>query len=156
MNRLTVPIRGRTLRATGDVLLWIELDLLLKDASGGWIRRRFRVDTGAEMSMMSAYEAKQLGLPMPRQTTSGAVHNQTGLPFRSGLLRFQIVNLDPTIFVVPCLFLGDPDVPPDPARAAAWHRELLQPFQLLDQLRFTIDKDPAAVLPYGELVVEKR
>jgi hypothetical protein len=112
MSRLEVPIKGRTLFATGDVLLWIELDLLLKDAVGSWQAQPFRLDTGAEMTTMSAFEAKQLGLPMPRHATRGAVHVQTGLTFRSGYLRFQIVGMDQTEYVVPCLFLGDPDAPP--------------------------------------------
>lgn len=156
MSSLRVPIQDRMLRATRDVLLWIELDLLLKDTSGSWQAQAFRVDTGAEMTTMSAYEAKQLGLPMPLLTTPGAVHVQTGLPFRSGYLRFQIVGMDPTVYVVPCLFLGDPGAPPAPTRPATQPRRLLQPFQLLDHLRFTLDKDPAAGLPYGELSVEKR
>ncbi len=156
MSRLEIPISGRTLYATGDVLLSIELDFLLKDTSGSWQDQPFLVDTGAEMTTMGAYEAKQLGLPMPQHVSPGAVHNQTGLPFRSGYLRFQIVGMDQTVYVVPSLFLGDPDAPPDPARPATWPRKLLQPFQLLDWLRFTLDKDPATGSLYGELVVEKR
>ena len=156
MSRLEVPIKGRTLRATGDVLLWIELDLLLKDASGSWQAQPFRVDTGAEMSTMSAHEAKLLGLPMPRHATPGAVHVQTGLTFRLGYLRFQIVGMDPTEYVIACLFLGDPNIPPTSARSATLPRKLLQPFQLLDRLRFTLDKDPAAGSLHGMLIVEKR
>ena len=93
---------------------------------------------------------------MPQRISRGATHVQTGLEVRSGVLRFRIDGMDPTEYVIPCLFLGDPDVPPDPARPATWPRKLLQPFQLLDWLRFTLDKDPAAGLLYGELIVEKR
>lgn len=60
--------------------------------------------------------------------------------------------MDQTEHVIACLFLGDPDAPPAPAQP----RKLLQPFQLLDRLRFTLDKDPAAGSLYGELMVEKR
>ena len=137
-------------------MLWIDLDLLLKDASGGRQRERFRVDTGAEMTTMPAHETKLIGLPMPRQASPGAVHIQTGLTFRSGYLRFQIAGMDPTEYVVACLFLGDPNAPPAPARPTTQPRKLLQPFQMLDQLRFILDKDPSVGLPYGELVVEKR
>jgi hypothetical protein len=35
-------------------------------------------------------------------------------------------------------------------------RNLLQPFSLLDQLRFTLDKDPGLGNLYGELVIEKK
>ncbi len=75
---------------------------------------------------------------------------------RSGVLRFRIEGMDQTEYVVPCLFLGDPDAPPALTPPATRPRNLLQPFQLLDQLRFTLDKDPSAGLLHGEMVVEKR
>ncbi len=64
--------------------------------------------------------------------------------------------MDPTEYVIACLFLGDPDAPPAQTPPATRPRKLLQPFQLLDWLRFTLDKDPAAGSLYGELIVEKR
>ena len=129
---------------------------LLKDRSGAWQPETFRVDTGTEITTFPAYDAKRLGLPMPQQVSRGATHVQTGLEIRSGLLRFRIDGMDQTEYAITCLFLGDPDTPPDPARLATWPRKLLQPIQLLDWLRFTLDKDPSASLPYGALVVEKR
>jgi len=156
MNRLEVPVSRQVLFATGDVKLWVEMDLLLKDDAGRWRKRSFRVDTGSEITTFPAYDAKRLGLPMPRQVSRGATHAQTGLEVRSGVLRFRIDGMDQTVYVVPCLFLGNPDAPPDPARPATRPRKLLQPFHLLDWLRFTLDKNPAVGLLYGELVVEKR
>jgi hypothetical protein len=156
MSRLEIPITGKMLWYTGDIRLWADIDLLLKDGAGRWRKKTFRVDTGTQITTFSAYEAKRLGLPMPQQVSRGATHVQTGLEVRSGVLCLRIDGMDQTEYVVPCLFLGDPDAPPDPSRAATWPRKLLQPFQLLDQLRFTIEKDPAAGLPYGEMVVEKR
>ena len=114
------------------------------------------MDTGTQITTFPAYDAKRLALPMPRQVSRGATHVQTGLEVRSGVLRFRIVGMDQTEYLIACLFLGDPDAPPDPARPATWPRNLLQPFQLLDRLRFTLDRDPAAGSLHGELVVEKR
>jgi hypothetical protein len=156
MSRVEIPIRRRIFCATGDVCLWAEVELLLKDHSGNFIPDAFLSDTGTEITTYSAYRAKLLGLPLPQRPSPGAVHAQTGLACRSGLLRFRVVGLDPTEYFVPCLFLGDPDTPPDPRQAASLPRKLLQPFALLDRLRFTADKDPARGNMYGELVVEKR
>lgn len=156
MSRLDIPITGKVLWYTGDLRLWVDLDLSLKDGSGAWQPETFRVDTGTQITTFPAYEAKRLGLPMPAQANRGATHLQTGLEVRSGVLRFRIDGMDQTEYVLACLFLGDPDAPPDPARPATWPRKLLQPFQLMDWLRFTLDKDPATGSLYGELVVEKR
>jgi hypothetical protein len=156
MSRLVIPVVGQVLTATGDVRLRVEIRLLLKDTAGGFHPQRFRVDTATDITTFPAYEAKRLGLPMPVSATAGAHHTQTGLTIRSGFLRFRVVGMDQTEYPVACLFLGDPDKPPDPARPAVFPRNLLQPFALLDRLRFTLDKDPALGNPYGELVVEKK
>ena len=156
MCRLTVPITGKILWSTGDVRLRADLDLLLKDNAGGWKQESFRVDTGADVTTFPAHLARQLDLPMPPRAAAGAVHVQTGLEIRSGVLRFQIAGMDATEYATPCLFLGDPATPPDPNRLATVPSKLLQPCNLLDALRFIMAKDPAAGTLYGELVVEKR
>lgn len=155
MSRLVVPIRHQTLWATGDILLWANLDLLLKDSSGGWNHKTFQVDTASQLSTMPAYDAKNLGLPMPAKATPGVTHNPTGLEIRSGLLRFQIIGMDTTEYTVSCLFLGDPDVPPEPNQAAL-PRNLFQPFSLLDQLRFLFDRNSSPTAIYGIMTVEKK
>jgi hypothetical protein len=156
MSRLVVPVVGQFLFSTGDVKLRVELDLLLRDDVGGWHQRKFLVDSGTEITTYPANEARQLGLPMPQQAATGATHVQTGLAIRSGFLRFRIVGMDPTEYVVSVLFLGDPATPPDPNKPATLPRKLLQPLALLGQLRFVEEKDPARGLPHGELVVEKQ
>jgi hypothetical protein len=132
MSRPVIPITYKTLWATGDVRLWADVVLLLKDSSGRFAQEEFRVDSAAD------------------------VHKQTGLAIRSGILRFRIVGMDPDEYTVPCFFLGDPDTLPDPSQPATLPRNLLQPFALLDRLRFTAEKDPSLGNVYGELVVEKR
>jgi hypothetical protein len=156
MSRHTVPVMGKILWSTGDVRLRADLDFLLKDNAGGWKKETFRVDTGTDLTTFPAYLAKQLDLPMPMRAAARAVHVQTGLEIRSGVLRFQIAGMDATEYVVPCLFLGDPHAPPQPGNPATAPGKLLQPFHLLDQLRFTLGKDPAFGTLYGELAVEKR
>jgi hypothetical protein len=105
---------------------------------------------------MSAFTARGLGLAMPQKATRGATHTQTGLEIRSGLLRFQIDGMDQSEYVTPCLFLGDPSHPPIPNQPGTTPRNLLQPFGLLQQLRFTFDYDASWGAPYGMLIVEKK
>ncbi len=113
MSRPEVPLRDRKLWATGDVLLRAELDLLLKDNNAGqWKADTFLVDSGTEMTTMPAWLAKKMDLPMPRKAATGAIHKQTRLEIRAGLLRARIIGLDGTEFTFPCFFPGDPDAPP--------------------------------------------
>jgi hypothetical protein len=67
MSRLEVPLRYRTLRATGDTVLWADLVLSLKTNRGAWKEIPFRVDSGTEMTTMPAYDAKSLDLPIPKK-----------------------------------------------------------------------------------------
>jgi hypothetical protein len=156
MSRLEVPVLARTLWHTGDILLWVELDLFLKDGAGQWPRQTFLVDSGTEITTLPAYDAKQLGLAMPQTAARGVVHRQTGLDIRSGFLRFRVAGMDPTEYAVPCFFLGDPDTPPAPGQAATMPRRLLQPLGLLGQLRFNFDRDATVNAPHGTLTIEKK
>jgi hypothetical protein len=156
MSRLVVPVIGRILWHTGDTLLRTDLDLILKDGAGKWQRRTFLVDTGTEMTTMSAFDAKQIGLAMPVGAVRGAVHRQTGLEIRSGFLRFQVAGMDQTEYAVPCFFLGEPNTPPLPGQAAMGPRRLLQPLGLLGQLRFILDRDATVSAPHGTMTVEKK
>ncbi len=157
MSRLAIPVSDKKLWATGDVKLWAEVTLWLRGGAGTFVDHLFRVDTGTEVSTFPAHEAKKLGLAMPARPAA-VRHEQTGLEVRSGMLAFRVQGMDSTLYAVSCFFLGDPDAPPTlNAPAGTLPRNLLQPFALLDVLRFTTEKDPAAVgAPYGELIVEKR
>lgn len=155
MSRISIPIIGKTLWSTGDVKLSVHIDLLLRDAAGQFASVRFRVDSATDVTTFPAYNAKKLGLRIPLNPTPGVKHQQTGLEIRSGLLYFQIAGMDQTLYGIPCLFLGDPDVPPAPSHAGAVPKNLLQPLALLDQLRFVMEKDLTGGLPHGELIVEK-
>jgi hypothetical protein len=108
MARLEVPIHHRTLWASGDVLLRGELEFRMKTMTGAWQQETFLVDSGSEMTTMPAARAKQLDLPMPPAPVPHAVHQPTGLPFRSGFIRVQIVGMDQTEYVFPCFFLAIP------------------------------------------------
>jgi hypothetical protein len=63
--------------------------------------------------------------------------------------------MDQTEYVIPCLFLGDPDQPPAGPQAS-FPRRLLQPLALLDDLRFVMEKDLSSTAIYGHLIVEKK
>ena len=125
MSRLEVPLKHRTLYATGDILLRAELTLLLKDAAGIWHKETFRVDSGSEITTLPAYRAKKLRLPLPQHSARGALHHPTGLEIRSGYVRVAVPGLDTTEYVFPCFFLGDPDAAPPLGPPASVPRNLL-------------------------------
>lgn len=102
MSRLELPLTFRTLRTTGDRLLRAELDLVIKTHQGTWEEFPFLVDSGTEMTTMSAAEARNSDLPIPRRPVPNLKHTQTGLEICAGLLRARIVGLDATEFAFPC------------------------------------------------------
>ena len=155
MSRLAIPIQGQILWATGDLRLWLELPLFLKDHAGNWLADTIRVDTATDVTTFPAYLAKRMNLPMPQHPSSGARHAQTGLEIRSGFLRFRVAGMDLTEYAVACLFLGDPNTLPA-GNLAALPRKLLQPLALLDRLRFSFDKNATVAAPYGEMLIEKK
>jgi hypothetical protein len=148
MSRLEVPLGYRTLRGTGDTVLWADLVLSLKTNGGAWEEVPFRVDPGTEMTTMPASEARKLGLPIPKKPVSGFV--LYGQEVRSGLLRAQVIGMDPTEFVFPCYFVGDPSTPP-----SSQARNLLGLTGVINQIRLTFDGTYSLVAPYGLLIVEK-
>jgi len=66
MTRLEVPLIGRKIAATGDIVLRAELDLLLRDQGDALRPVTFRVDTATDMSTMPAWLARQFNLPLPK------------------------------------------------------------------------------------------
>jgi hypothetical protein len=155
MSRLQVPLVGKLLWATGDVLLRGELDLLLRDNSGTWKPALFRVDSATDMTTIPAADAKNLGLALPLNPVPNLQHSQTGLEIRNGLLRARVVGMDATEYIFPCFFLGDPDamVPPQPSATGA--RNLLGLTGVVDKLRLSFDGTPAPGAQFGYLIVEK-
>ena len=147
MSRLEVPLQQRTLRATGDTVLWADLVLSLKTNRGTWEEVRFRVDSGTEMTTTPAFTAKSLDLPIPKRPVSGLLLK--GQVVRSGLIRARVVGLDPTEFAFPCYFLGDPDIP------LVGAPNLLGLTGVITQIRLTFDGTSSLVAPNGVLVVEK-
>jgi hypothetical protein len=156
MSRITIPISGQVLWSTGDVRLWADIRLLVKDKGGNFIGEVVRVDSGTEITTFPAYHARLLDLPIPASASPGVTHSQTGLEIRSGVLRFRVAGMDPTEYVTPCLFLGDPGVAPVAARPATFPKKLLQPLALVERLRIAFDKDVAGGSLYGEITIEKK
>ncbi len=148
MSRLEVPLQQRTLRATGDTVIWADLVLTLKTNRGAWEEVPFRVDSGTEMTTMPAFDAKSLDLPIPKKPVSNLL--LYGQEVRSGLLRARVVGMDLTEFVFPCYFIGDPDVLP-PTQA----RNLMGLTGVINQICLTFDGRSTVRSPRGVLVVEK-
>jgi hypothetical protein len=147
MSRLDFPLQQRTLGATGDTVLWADLVLSLKTNRAAWEEVPFRVDSGSEMTTMPAYDAKSLDLPIPKKPVPRLLLYRHEV--RSGLLRARVVGMDPTEFVFPCYFIGDPDVLP-PTQA----RNLLGLTGVINQICFTFDGRSSVRSPRGVLVVE--
>jgi hypothetical protein len=148
MSRLEVPLQHRTLRATGDTVLWAELFLSLKTNRGTWKHIPFRVDPGTEMTTMPAYDAKLLDLPISKKPVPRLF--LFGQEVRSGLLRARVVGMDQTEFVFPCYFVGDPDLLP-----STQARNLLGLTGVINQICLAFDGRSSVRSPHGVLVVEK-
>jgi hypothetical protein len=132
-----------------------ELMLLLKTNQGSWEPALFRVDSGAEITTMPAFEASAADLPMPQRASRGVVHEQTGLEIRSGLIRVQIVGMDATEYVFPCFFLGDPNTPLHAYNPQSLPHSLLGLAGVVDKIRTAFDGTPTPGALYGNLIVEK-
>jgi hypothetical protein len=153
MTRLEVPLIGRRIAATGDVVLRAELDLLLRDQDDALKPLTFRVDTATDMSTIHAWLARQLNLPLPKHRVPNLTH-ASGLDVRNGLLRARVAGMDPIEYIFPCYFLGDPDVFPDPSQAPVLFRSLLGLTGVVDKIRLLFDGRPSSIARYGMLVVE--
>jgi hypothetical protein len=157
VSRLEVPLLGRTVRATGDILLRAELDLKIKTNAQTWEQVVFLIDSGTEMTTMPAAQARLLDIPLPVNPVSGLRHGPTGLEVRAGVLRVQVVGMDATEYVIPCYCLGDPNNPVGPTAAATASRNLLGLTGVVDKVRLTVDgKSAGPAAPHGKLVVEKQ
>ncbi len=64
MTRLTIPISHKMIWATGDVRLFADIELLLKDGSGNWGPELFRVDTASDLTTFPAHDAKKPTNPL--------------------------------------------------------------------------------------------
>jgi hypothetical protein len=154
MPSLKLPILGKTLWLTGDVLLRAELTLLLRTNQQTWESAFFRVDPGTEMTTMPASDAKKLDLPMPQNPVPGLVMNLPGGQgtgeVRAGIIRAQVPGLDNTEHIFPCYFVGDPNqVPPTTPK------NLLGLSGVVDKIRITFDGTAVPGCPYGQMLLEK-
>jgi hypothetical protein len=65
------------------------------------------------------------------------------------VIRVRVVGLDPSEFVFPCYFLGDPDIP------LVGAQNLLGLTGVITQVRLTFDGTASLVAPNGVVAVEK-
>jgi hypothetical protein len=156
VSRLEVPLIGKTLLATGDILLRAELDLLIKTNAQTWTQVVFLVASATEMTTLPAIQANLLDIPMPVNPVPALKHAQTGLAIRAGLIRVQVVGLHGTEYTFPCYFLGDPNKPTSLAPGATVPRNLLGLTGVVDKVRLSFDGKSTAAAPYGNLIVEKQ
>src|SRR3954447_12218056 len=148
MARLEIPLIGRKIAATGDIVLRAELDLLLRARDDTLRSVTFRVDTATDMSTMPAWLARQFDLPLPKDRVPNLTH-ASGLAVRNGLLRARAAGMDPAEYSFPCYFLGDPDMVPDPSQSPVLFRSLLGLTGVVDKIRLLLDGRPSAGARHG-------
>jgi hypothetical protein len=154
VSRLEVPLLGKKVWATGDLLLRAELDLLIRDDNGLLRPVTFRVDSGSEMTSMAAARARALDLPMPGKPIFLDI-NGIRREVRPGLIRAQVAGMDGTEHVFPCYFLDSPDAAPHPNQPPVLARNLLGLTGVVDKLRILFDGTPSPGARRGVMVVEK-
>jgi hypothetical protein len=159
--RIEVPLFGKLLWVTGDILLRAQLDLLVCDNSQVWHAHTFRVDSGAEMTTLPAALAKARGLPFPQNPIPGFLVTPPGgttpEPVRAGFIKVQVVGMDGTQYWFPCYFLGDPDVPFDPNNPPpSGPKSLLGLTGVINNIRIGFDGTSTLNALYGVMVVEKK
>jgi hypothetical protein len=155
MSRLEVPLLGKKVWKTGEILLRAELDLLIRDHQAVLKPESFRVDSGTEMTTMPAALARALNLPMPKKPILLDV-NGARREVRPGILRAQISGMDATEYVFPCYFLGNPDAPLVSNQPPRPGRSLLGLTGVVDKIRIAFDGTPSADAQYGIMIIEKR
>src|SRR6516162_9671246 len=125
MSRLERPLLAKTIALTGDIALRAELTLRIKTNSQTWEPVDFLVDPGTEMTTLPAARAKQIGVPLPRKPIPRLGIAGRTAEVRAGLIRARVEGMDPSEYVFPCYFVGDPDGPFDSSRPPAFPRSLL-------------------------------
>lgn len=60
MSRLAIPVSHKPLYATGDIKLWAEVLLHLREGVGNFVGRAFRIDTGTDVTTFPANEGGSL------------------------------------------------------------------------------------------------
>src|SRR4051812_29249752 len=96
MARLEVPLLGKNVWATGDLVLRAELDLLVQDDRGLFRPETFRVDSGTEMTSMAAARARAIGIPLPQKVTYLEI-NGIRREVRRGSIHAQVAGMDGTV-----------------------------------------------------------
>jgi hypothetical protein len=155
MSRLERPLLAKTIPLTGDIALRAELTLRIKTNSQSWEPVDFLVDPGTEMTTLPAARAKQLGIPFPKKPVSRLGITGRNAEVRAGLIRARVDGMDPTEYVFPCYFIGDPDAPFDPIQPPKFPRSLLGLSGVVDKIRILFDGTPTPTAPHGLVVIEK-
>jgi hypothetical protein len=155
MSRLERPLLAKTIALTGDIALRAELTLWIKTNSQSWEPVIFLVDPGTEMTTLPAARAKQLGIPFPKKPVPRLGIAGKSADVRTGLIQARVDGMDPTDYVFPCYFIGDPDAPFDPNRPPRFPRSLLGLSGVVDKIRILFDGTPTPAALHGLMVVER-
>ncbi len=109
MSRLERPLLAKALPLMGDIALRAEVTLRIKTNLQSWEPVNFLVDPGTEMTTLPAARSKQLGIPFPQKPVPRLGITGKSAEVRAGFIRARVDGMDPTEYVFPCYFIGDPD-----------------------------------------------
>jgi hypothetical protein len=157
-DALRVPLQGKKVRATGEILLRAEVLLLVSDADESWHLLPFRADSASEMTTLPAAAARKLNIPMPLAPTTGLrvdTPSATQDAVRAGAIKARFFGMEEDDYWFPCYFLGDPEAE-GPQRPGTIPRSLLGLTGVVDKVTLVFDGDATEDAPYGHLVIEIR
>ncbi len=155
MSRPERPLLAKAIPLTGDIALRAEVTLRIKTNSQSLEPVNFLVDPGTAMTTLPAARAKQLGIPFPQKPVPRLGITGKSAEVRAGLIRARVDGMDPTEYVFPCYFIGDPDALFDPNQPPRFPKSLLGLSGVVDKIRILFDGTPTATAPHGLMIIEK-
>jgi hypothetical protein len=157
-DSLHVPLQGKAVRATGDILLRAEVLMLVSDADQTWHLLPFRADSATEMTTMPAAAARKLNIPMPLAPTAGLRADSissTQTAVRAGTINARFFGMEEKEHWFPCYFLGDPEADPT-QQPGTIPRNLLGLTGVVDKVTLVFNGNTTDDAPFGHVVIETR
>jgi len=165
-HRCCLPLRFAYCRATTATHLWADLTLRIQTTQLLFEELLFKVDSGANISLLRLSLAESLGLPVPAGPPV-SLRFRTAAGYRNVLVRRGEIGAQlpdwSELFEWPCYFVANQpeEVPPllglwgvvnsrrlyadnTPAPVAAFD----------SRLRLTFDGTPSSSAPFGNLIVD--
>ena len=119
-------------------------------ASQDFVTFDFRLDTGADFSILSVNDAGRIGIPVPQESQVVAMNRAVGKITRvihSSVLRVRLSDLGTDAFDWPFIFV-EGEQPPVLGMAGVFTNQS-------DRVRVTIDGTSTNDFPFGCMIIER-